>query len=417
MLYIFLLLVINCIAIGVKPEEKLLFVWEHFRHGARASYRSFKNWTDVLKEKWDGEGELTPMGMRMLYLLGVSTKKKYQNFLSENFDPNEILIKSTDVNRTIISAYSFLQGLYDNKTSQNLTQKQIELSNIPNSNYSKLIKDKKEEIGPQYDQGGRGFYPVYIFPTNFDHLFQIFRANECPGIKKNIDELSKSETIKKMIRETCDHINKTYGEYIFKFMNKSGVKEPDYLYDYSTLFDIADTFIADYFNGRKLKHIIDTGIDLEKFYVECLNLSFIQSYYKNFGYPVTKLLYFGVSPVFRTLFNYMEMRIELDKKGESEKKISISPKFVVTAGHDTTLAANDLFLKKEFNVPFERAEYSHSQFYELWKNEADGKYLIKYLVNHKLRATFDYQDFKAKVLPTLYPQENINKICNGEMDL
>ena len=59
-------------------EEKLLFVWEHFRHGARGPYRSFDeiNWEDIFKEKWDGDGELSPLGMRMHYLLGVSTKNE-----------------------------------------------------------------------------------------------------------------------------------------------------------------------------------------------------------------------------------------------------------------------------------------------------------------------------------------------------
>jgi hypothetical protein len=200
-------------------------------------------------------------------------------------------------------------------------------------------------------------------------------------------------------------------------MNKSGVEDPYYLFDYSELFSIADTFIADYYNGRKLKHVNDTGINMENFYNDCLNISFIESYYRQFGFPVSKVLYIGVSPVFRTLFNYMDMRINLDKNGESDKIISSSPRFVLTAGHDSSLAANDLFLKVEFNISFERAEYSHSQFYELWKNGTNGKYFIRYLVNHKEKANFDYEEFKSKILPKLYTSIEINKICNGETEI
>ena len=200
-------------------------------------------------------------------------------------------------------------------------------------------------------------------------------------------------------------------------MKKSGIDNPDYLFDYSQLFSIADTFIADYYNGRELKIVNETGINMEDFYNDCLNISYIESYYRQFGTPVSEVLYIGVSPVFRTLFNYMDMRIKLDKKGESDKIISESPRFVLTAGHDTTLAANDLFLKAEFDIPFERAEYSHSQFYELWKNEKDGKYFIKYLVNHQEKAVFDYDEFKEKVLLKLYSSEEIEKICKGEEKL
>ena len=93
-------------------KDKLLFVWEHFRHGARGPYIAVdpKTNLDFIGIKWNGMGELTPLGMRMLYLLGISYKKKYSNFLSEKYNPNELYITSTNVNRTIISVYSFLKG-------------------------------------------------------------------------------------------------------------------------------------------------------------------------------------------------------------------------------------------------------------------------------------------------------------------
>ena len=111
----------------------------------------------------------------------------------------------------------------------------------------------------------------------------------------------------------------------------------------------------------------------------------------------------------------MDMRINLDKNGESDKILAESPRFVLNAGHDSSLAANDLFLKAEFNVSFERAEYSHSQFYELWR--VNDNYIIKYLVNHEEKAVFDYNEFKEKVIDKLYSPGQINRICNGEIDL
>ena len=86
----------------------------HFRHGARGSYQSFdyRNWKDIINEKWIGAGELTLIGMRMHYLLGVAIRKKYKNFLSLNYNPNEIYIISTNVNRTLVSAYSNLKGIF-----------------------------------------------------------------------------------------------------------------------------------------------------------------------------------------------------------------------------------------------------------------------------------------------------------------
>ena len=420
MLKFIILFLINIFNTKITNNEggKLLFVWEHFRHGARGPYSSFDeiNWKDILNETWKGDGELTPLGMRMHYLLGISTKNKYSNFLSKTFNPNEILITSTNVNRTILSAFSTLQGLYNSSTVEKLNDKQIITSNIQNKNYSKDINDKIEDLKNNMLEGGQSVFPVHIYPTNYDHQFQVFRSDECPGIAKYVDEARNTEELKEILYEISDYINNTYGQYIFEFMNKSGIDEPYYLYDFYELFSIADTFIADYYNGRELSLVNNTDINMEAFYNDCLNIAYIEVYKRTFGTPISKVLYFGVSPVFRTLFNYMDKRIDLDKKGEPDKIVSGSPKFVLTAGHDSTLCANDLFLKEEFNISYKRAEYSHSQFYELWKDQND-KYYIKYLVNHEQKAIFDYEQFKEKVLPKLYTQEQVNKICNGEGEL
>ena len=391
------------------PNEKLLFVWEHFRHGARQPYSSFDdiNWKDILNENWNGYGELTPLGMRMHYLLGISTKEKYKYFINE-YNPNEILIRSTDVNRTILSAFATLQGLY-NDSNYILNDEQIKRSIIQNKNYSEEINNlKNSEI-----EGERSFFPGHIFPTNYDHQYQLFRKNECPGIEKYINEIKNSSEYINLTNEICERINNTYGEYIFKFMNKSGIEEPNYLYDFNNLFSIADTFVADYFNGKDLKYINDTGINMDKFYNECLNISSIDSYYRTFGLTPSKLLYISISPAYISLFNYMDMRIDLDKKGESEKIVAKSPKFVLTAGHDNSLGLNDLFLKYEFDINYDKAVYSHNQVYELWKNEKENKYYIKYLVNFDQKGVFDYEEFKKKVNSKIYSSEQIEEICNG----
>ena len=199
-LNIFLFKIIIIISKNPNNEgEKLLFVWEHFRHGARGPYRDFDevNWKDNLIEKWNGEGELSPLGMRMHYLLGVSTKAKYSNFLSKKYNPNEILITSTNVNRTILSAFSTLQGLYNFTETNTLNDKQIKRANIPNNNNSNLISKKIKDLKNMPIEGGYGMYPVHIYSTNYDHQFQIFRTEECPGIARYIEEVRNKEELKK----------------------------------------------------------------------------------------------------------------------------------------------------------------------------------------------------------------------------
>ena len=63
----------------------------------------------------------------MHYLLDLRNRKKYitkEKFLSESFNPQEILIYSSNINRTMVSVSFQLQGFYpqDSETGEILTE-------------------------------------------------------------------------------------------------------------------------------------------------------------------------------------------------------------------------------------------------------------------------------------------------------
>ena len=120
-----------------------------------------------------------------------------------------------------------------------------------------------------------------------------------------------------------------------------------------------------------------------------------------------------MSPIYRSIFNYMEKRIDLDKKGLSDKIVTNSPRFVIVSGHDTTLGTSVMFLQQEFGIKMSTAVYASGEAYELWKNEESGKYSIKYLFNQEEKAVFEYDDFKTKVFKKLYTQKEVEDICEG----
>ena len=395
-----------------KSEDKLLFVWEHFRHGARGPYIAVDpiTYKDFIGEKWDGVGELTPLGLRMHYLLGISTKKKYSNFLSKTYNPNELFILSTNVNRTINSVYSFLQGLYNNKTSINLTKTQIDRSNILNSNYSENITLKIDELENNNLQGGINSIPVHIFDrTKLE--FGLYDVSGCPGIDKYKKKNQNRQEVINIYEDLIRHTNDTFGKYIFKFMNISN--EPNYLWNKNKTnnYYLADTFFSNYYNGREMNYIKETGIDMESFYNNSLNVSYIDTYYSEFGIPSTETVYIAVSPILRNILNYIDLRIKLDKDDKSDEIISTSPRFVIFSGHDTSLAPIDIFMQSEFDIEFKMATYASSQIFELWKNGTTGGYSIHYLFNLEEKAVFDFEEFKKKVLLRLYTPEQIREIC------
>ena len=105
------------------PDEQLLFAFEVVRHGARAPIED----RDI--DKFGvAEGMLTPEGMRQRYLLGRYSKERYTKtyeLLSEDYDPREIYVQSTNVNRTMQSGYSELMGLYPPGKAPQLTEPQV----------------------------------------------------------------------------------------------------------------------------------------------------------------------------------------------------------------------------------------------------------------------------------------------------
>ena len=56
--------------------DQLIYVVDFVRHGSRApKYQNKLNSTKVYYN--DGLGEITPMGMRMLYLRGLENRRRY----------------------------------------------------------------------------------------------------------------------------------------------------------------------------------------------------------------------------------------------------------------------------------------------------------------------------------------------------
>ena len=255
---------------NVQENEKLLFVWEHFLHGARDPYTqvNLRTWIDFIGVQWKSQGELNAIGLRSHYLLGVATRKNYNNFLSQNFDPNEIFIISTDVNRTIMSAMANLQGIYNNLTIFNLTELQINNSviNSLNETYKIKIDEKIKELNNSYIQNGINIIPIHLF-SQYGLQYKLNDVDYCPGIQNYKDEAKNQENVKKTLNQFYQYTNDTYGKYIFKFMNISWENNSNYIWEDSNLYYICDTYITDYVSGRDMPHINNTGIDMEDFII------------------------------------------------------------------------------------------------------------------------------------------------------
>jgi hypothetical protein len=113
-------LILSTTLLPAFAAEKLVFALDLIRHGDRTAIGELP----TAPHHWsEGRGQLTALGMQQEYQLGLNLKQRYKidtPLLPTHYHPNTIYIRSTDYDRTIMSALSLLMGLYPLGTGPNL---------------------------------------------------------------------------------------------------------------------------------------------------------------------------------------------------------------------------------------------------------------------------------------------------------
>ena len=145
---------------SVISNEKLVFVDIIFGYGARAPNKLNETKQDLLGVTWPAPAELTPIGKRMEYILGLYNRRRYitgeNPLLSKRFEPHELLVFSTNVNKTLESVTSQLQGLFpaSQEIGDKLTLEQFNVSfppiNITYEEYAEEIELFNDSALPHY---------------------------------------------------------------------------------------------------------------------------------------------------------------------------------------------------------------------------------------------------------------------------
>jgi hypothetical protein len=87
-----------------------------FRHGVRSWYDNFPN-EPINPSIWDtygGYAQLTTAGVKQMTQFGDYFRKYYGEDI--DFEQENVYVKSTNKSRTILTAKSFLNGLFGNNS-------------------------------------------------------------------------------------------------------------------------------------------------------------------------------------------------------------------------------------------------------------------------------------------------------------
>ena len=405
--FIFFLIITNF----KQTKEEIEFVFEHFRHGARSSVFVNKEYMDMYDIKWIGDGELTSVGMRMLYLIGVHIRNKYSNLINKNTSPKELLVFSTDLNRTILSAESQLLGMFPPEKGEEIPEKYMKRSYLPN----KIPKEAQDEI----DKLGNISIPSKIraIPINFFHKekkpYLLTEEEECPRTKYIKNENYKKKDVQDFIKQFRDK----YSDKLMKYFN---ITDKAMFDNYYFLLEVTDHFIASYIHKRKnLVLFEEEGINLKEYYEECVKFKNISMY----EIETTKEVgIMASSPIFKDILHYMDnIILNYKQKNDQLKKKKNTSKFVMYSGHDYIIAAVQLYLNAAFNIPCFYPGFAANQFFELHKqngideeNLNENHFHVEYFFNGNLLLNVSYTEFKRKISELMWSAEQIVDFCKVE---
>jgi hypothetical protein len=392
---------------------EIRFAFELFRHGARAPIILRKNGRDIFNETWNMDQELTAVGMRQHYLIGYRNRKNYKNFLSNSFDPKEMYIISTNYNRTIMSAYSQLQGLFPNGTGPELSLFQQATAFPPIDDVD--FTSEMVRLGKNTFPNQAAVYPIHIFDQN-SRYFDLHNPSVCPAMK----ELQENNLKKKILRDYIDKFVSKYGEVFMKILNVT----VDYFYEYNNIWEITDAFVCDYTEKKELKMLTDANIDLVEFNktaFEFLSLDILEiaaGDKDNLIGPVT------MSPTGLDILKWMQGRIDNDLNNVGYNGYN-SPKFVMYSAHDVNMGFIQYYLKKTLNFKnVYLTPFASSIFFELYREnnydpsnfgEDDYYVMIKYNNDYSTRISF--KDFKKGISENSYNSDKIADFCKFKDDV
>ena len=402
---------------------RLVFLYTHFRHGTRGPLELNDNYQDILGEKWTGLGELTGVGERMHYLLGLRNRKKYikqEGFLSQKFDPHQMLIFTSDTNRTMISCYAQLQGLYPQRANlgEILTAQQEEDAYPPILNelvekdpdIEKAIKELNYSALP---------YRMTLVPSRMinknEIRISILDREECT---EKVDKIIKNNEEIKEFKEVIDKFNKNNALKLNEYFNKEKAE-----FNMNNIENICDNFLSNLFEKRKMQEFKDkTDIDFYELKEDCLYFFKMFYIYIYHGDKEKIISHVESSKNLREILYYMKRRLDADISEineDSNYKDYSRPRWIMISGHDSTVSANLVLLIKALGLDmatkFQVPKYASQLALEVRRNSEKGQsysdyYIVGYFDNNEL-FNMKVDEFINKMEKEIWTDQQIDEYC------
>jgi lysosomal acid phosphatase len=381
--------------------SKHIFVFEQFRHGGRGSiFVVPSDYVDRYEVDWGGNGELSALGMRQHYLIGVRSRFKYKNFLSQKYDPKDMLIYSTDQNRTILSAQAQLLGMFPPKSGNELDEHDLKFALPPNP-ITPEMQNEIDSLGNNALPKLLQVIPIQLFGGDNKKYYTLTEASECAIMKQIKEKYEKKQIVQDFYRE----FNNTYGDKLKKYF---GQNNTDFLFNYYNLLGITDHFISNYEHRKNLTKFREYGFDLEEFNKKCKEFKTLSFFEIESDMNIGVM---AMSPTLKNIIKWMENRIYIEEHNITVRT-SEYPKYVMYSGHDYTIVPLEQYLNTVFGCPMHYPEFAANQFFELHKSDYDSNYYyVEYFYNDELLLNVSFQEFKKEIESVMWSKNEIDTFC------
>ena len=182
--------------------------------------------------------------------------------MSETFDSHEILVYSSAFNRTILSAYAQLQGLYpeDEQLGLTLNEQQENLA-IPEIKYDfPEIIEKIQKMKGSSMPNFMTLIPVRMINNN-EKKITLYDIDECETKRDKIKE--KNRKTLPIIINMEKEFNDKYGDILNIFYGE------EKKYEFSFMNRFCDGVISGITEARPLSELRETGINIEEIQEYC----------------------------------------------------------------------------------------------------------------------------------------------------
>ncbi|XP_078357149.1 prostatic acid phosphatase-like isoform X2 [Oculina patagonica] len=311
-----------------EAQRKLVMVNVVYRHGDRSPTHIYA--TDPYQEDvWpQGMGMLTQKGMRQEYGLGKMLKSRYVDhykLLNASYIHREIYVRSTDIERTLMSAQTQLNGLYPPKGHQ-------------------IWRDNLDwqPIG------------IHVVPIKEDYLLAVFDY-PCPRFFQLLGQDKKQPGYIKMSLQYKDLLN---------YVSENSGEETDV----TTMFKIRDPLICEKSHNMTLPDWVLNDTTYE-------DIGIVSDYSMKWNFNTREKARLTGGALVGRMIDNMKLHSSPQKRGHAKEPVR---KVYLYSAHDTTLSAFMSALQVFDGIS---PDYSSAVMVELFssgENELDVRVMYRF---------------------------------------